>query len=814
MTAIKKNTRKKKLDPIENNQELVEDFKENIIPVDISAKVEQSYLDYSMSVVLSRALPDSRDGLKPVHRRIIYAMQKLSLLNTPTPKKSARVVGDVLGKYHPHGDSAVYEAMVILSQSFKTRYPIIDGQGNWGSIDDPKSFAAMRYTECRLTPMGEVLLRDLPYDTVNFNNNFDGTEIEPSVLPASIPLNIINGTSGIAIGVSTDYPSHNLTEIVDACIDYLKRPTKANLETTLDIVKGPDLPNGGRLVHTPEEIKNIYRTGKDSFKVRAVYDVVQHSNKKGDFSLSFSQFSPDTSPESILTEIGKLLNPENFCEKNKKPTPAQLKMKSVFNNLIDTIIDESSDGVALITIKNKNKDISPEQLSEALYKNTKLEKTIKFNMINIVDFKPMELNIFEYIVSWVKFRLSVMKRRFQFLLKKTKARIHILEGRLLVIDNIQKIIKLITESEDPKTDLMNKFKLSEIQADDILNMKLGSLSRLARFSIEDEMKKLIKDQERYEKLIEDEKTLRKEAIKELEQDKKSYGDERRTIIQEAGKPVEDIVDSLVLDKVSDENIVIALSEYGWLSWKSAKQLNFNASDFKFKSGDTIKKFVVGNRAQQIMLIDNKGKSYSINLNDLSGRNGAEATNKWLKSSNKIIDIILSEDMEKDKYIIASSEGYGFISKASDILTKMSSGKNLITISEKSETLPTVKVPNEIGDKQVAVILSSSNKFVAYPINNIKELAKGKGVSLMGYAKGEKILSVGITDPNGCIKVINEKGEIFEINWKQIQKILISERKSTAKGKEINKLKNISQFYFEEFDISAKTKEESDNIQEE
>lgn len=798
MTATKRNSKTKKEEVI-----LDPDFKENIVQVDIAEKVEQSYLDYSMSVVLARALPESKDGLKPVHRRIIYAMQKLGLLNTPTPKKSARVVGDVLGKYHPHGDSAVYDAMVILSQNFKTRYPIIDGQGNWGSIDDPKSFAAMRYTECRLTPIAETLLRDLPYDTVNFNSNFDGTEIEPSVLPASIPLNIVNGTSGIAVGVSTDYPSHNLVEIIDATIDYLKRPTKANLETTLDIIKGPDLPNGGQLLHTEEEIKNIYRESKGSFKIRAIYEVVNHSNKKGDFSLVFSQFNPDTSPESILMEIGKLLNPEMYCEKNKKPTSEQLKMKAVFSNLIDTIRDDSSDGEYLITIKNKNKEISPEQLAEALYKNTKLQKNISFNMVNIVNSKPIELNIFDYIVNWVKFRLSVMKRRFEFLLKKTKARIHILEGRLLVIDNIDKVIKIIRASDDPKVDLMNKFKLSEIQAEDILNMKLGSLSRLGRLSIEEELAKLRKDQEKYELFIQDEKALRKEAIKELESDKKTYGDARRTIIKVETNTVPDIVENLVLDKTSDENIVIALSEYGWISWKAAKQLNFNESDFKFKAGDSIKKIVVGNRAQTLLLIDNKGKSYSISLNDLSGRTGAEATNKWFKSSNKMIDIILPEDIEKGKYIISSSEGYGFIAKSMDIFTKMTAGKNLINISEQSEVLTAVKVPEVIGEKQVAVILSSENKFVAYPINNIKELAKGKGVSLMGYNKGEKVLSVGITDDNGDIKIVNDKGEISTITWKQIQKIMIAERKSTAKGKEINKLKNISGFYFEESDISAK-----------
>jgi topoisomerase-4 subunit A len=333
-------------------------------------------------------------------------------------------------------------------------------------------------------------------------------------------------------------------------------------------------------------------------------------------------------------------------------------------------------------------------------------------------------------------------------------------------------------------------------------MKLGSLSRLGRLSIEEELAKLRKDQEKYELFIQDEKALRKEAIKELESDKKTYGDARRTIIKVETNTVPDIVENLVLDKTSDENIVIALSEYGWISWKAAKQLNFNESDFKFKAGDSIKKIVVGNRAQTLLLIDNKGKSYSISLNDLSGRTGAEATNKWFKSSNKMIDIILPEDIEKGKYIISSSEGYGFIAKSMDIFTKMTAGKNLINISEQSEVLTAVKVPEVIGEKQVAVILSSENKFVAYPVNNIKELAKGKGVSLMGYSKGEKIISVGITDENGDIKVIDEDKKITTINWKQIQKVMIAERKSTAKGKEINKLKNISGFYFEESDISA------------
>lgn len=806
MTATKKTKEKKEKN---KKEDVIDDnFVENIIDVELSEKVEQSYLDYSMSVVLDRALPNSHDGLKPVHRRVIYAMQKLGLLNTPTPKKSARVVGDVLGKYHPHGDSSVYEAMVILSQNFKTRYPIIDGQGNWGSVDNPGSFAAMRYTECRLTPIAEALLRDLPFDTVNFVDNFDGTEREPSVLPTSIPLNIINGSSGVAVGVSTDYPSHNLVEVVDACIDYLKRPTKANLETTLDIIKGPDLPNGCQLLHTPEEIKEIYRENKGPFKARARYDVVQHSNKKGDFSLVFKEFTPNTSPESILAEIGKILNPELHLAKNKKVTAAQLKLKAAFNALIDRINDESADGEASCSVKNKNKDISPEQLAETLFKNTSLQTNISFNSINIVNLRPKRLNIFEYIVNWAKFRLNVMKRRFEFLLKKTKARIHILEGRLLVIDNLDAVIKIIRNSEDPKEDLIKKFKLSEIQAEDILEMKLRSISRMAKLVLEEELAKLKKDEARYELLISDEKVLRKEAIKELEADKKQFGDERRTLIKAVNDDLPDLIENLVLDKTSDENIAVSLSEYGWLAWKSAKQLTFNDSDFKFKATDRIKRTLVGNRAQTLMLIDNKGKSYSLNLNDLSGKNGAEASNKWFKTTNRMSEIIIPNDLEKEKYLLSTSEGYGFITTSADIFSRMTAGKNLITMSDQAELLRPICIPENPTEKQVVVILSSANKFVAIPINSIKEMPKGKGVALMGYKNDEKILSVGLTNEDGEITVIDENNYKTIISWKQIQKVLSAERKSTNKGKEINKMKNLVGFFVEEPTVDNSDKEET------
>lgn len=493
-----------------------------------------------------------------------------------------------------------------------------------------------------------------------------------------------------------------------------------------------------------------------------------------------------------------MLAPETRA-KDKKISKKQLHLKQVFGNLIDDFSDESEDQNYSVSIKNKNKDITPEQLASLLFENTRLETTVPFRMLNLVDDKPASLDIFSYIVRWCEFRLKTMKRRFEFLLKKAQDRIHILEGRLIVIDNIEKVIKIIKNSEQPKEDLIKKFKLSEIQASDILEMKLRSVSRLSLNSIVDELESLKKDEARYEILINDEKALRKEAIKELESDKKKFGDERRTKFAEPNKQEEssqNLTETLLLDKIADENVVVALSEYGWISWKAAKQLNYSDADFKFKNGDAIKKIILGNRSQNLNFIDSKGKSYSLSLNSLSGRSGAEATNKWFKSTNKMIDIMIPENMETEKYIVSSTEGYGFITTANDMFTKMTSGKNLLNVSKDHSALPAVKLPENPTDKQVVVIMSSSGKFTAYPFNTIKEMSKGKGVALMGYKDGERIISVGVTNENGEISVIDENKNVDIINWKQIQKVLISERKSTNKGKDIPKLKNPVSFYVE------------------
>lgn len=765
----------------------------NTTDVNLGIYSKESYLQYAMSVVKGRSIPYVQDGLKPVHRRILYTMKTLKLFSSANLTKSARVVGEVLGKYHPHGDSSVYNAMVLMSQWFYLRYPLVHGEGNWGTREGDAA-AAMRYTEAKLTPFAESLLSELSWDTVDFQPNYDGKETEPVLLPARLPLLLLNGSEGIGVGLATDIPSHHIKEIVEASIYLFKNP-KATIDDILNIITGPDFPTGGQLINSPEEIKKIYKEGKGNFRLRARWRIEYAPNKK-DWTIVFYEIPQSTNINKIILQIEDLLNPklpvsndkkekkEKKGAKEKKLSQKQLALKRFFGDLIDQVQDLSDEETRL-TITPKNRKQDPEQLVSGLLAHTDLESNTSLNFVAVnSEGNPKLDNIFSWFTQWCEFRLTTLRRLFQDQLNKIEHRLHILNGRLIVLDHILAVVKLITESENPKEDLMNTYELSDIQAEDILEMRLRALSRMEKESILNEHKKLSKEQSRLSKILSSENNIKKEAIKELESDLAKYGDERRTLIQEA-KPsnANELVLEIVQDKASNENIAIAITERGWLSWKIAKNIEeVSDNDFKLKTGDSIKRKFFGNRDAVLMLLDQQGKGYSINLVDLPGKNDSNAFSAFIEPGAKIVDGIMG--YAEEHFLIAGQNGYGFVVKGNSWISKTKSGKSLINLAPGEFPIQPLLVPlsDNIDEnkKQIVVTLASDGKSVAISLPEIKVLNKGRGVALMGLGKEAKLLDVALVKTDGTVILKNEENE-FSVSNKEIQKVLKT-RSSSHKGK--------------------------------
>ncbi len=660
---------------------------------------ENAYLDYSMYVILDRALPFIGDGLKPVQRRIIYAMSELGLKSSAKFKKSARTVGDVLGKFHPHGDSACYEAMVLMAQPFSYRYPFIDGQGNWGAPDDPKSFAAMRYTESKLSRYADLLLGEINQGTVNWTDNFDGSLQEPENLPAQIPNLLLNGTSGIAVGMATDVPPHNLREVVSACIQLLNQPA-TDLDSIMEILPAPDYPTDAYIVSSKADIKQIYNTGSGSVKMRATYQ-----KEKGNIVIEALPFQ--TSGSKIITQIADQMR--------KKKLP-----------LVEDIRDESDHkNTTRIVIVPRSNRVDIDTLMLHLFATTDLEKNYRVNM-NVIglDGKPQVKPLIPIIKEWLTYRIQVVTNRLNYRLDKILARLHILDGLLIAFLNIEEVIAIIRTQDKPKPVLMSQFNLSEIQAEAILELKLRHLAKLEEIRIQDEQKELAKEKEKLELLLSSDARLKTYIKKELKAIIEDFDDDRRSSINS------NIVQAQAFnedDLVPVENVTVVLSDNGWV--RSAKGHDIDPTTLNFKSGDNYLTSAKGRSNKSVIFLDSTGRSYALTANSLPSARGQgePLTGKLTPPADaKFVDVVMGDDDQN--ILLTSNVGYGFITTIGDLFSKKKAGKSSLSLSSTSKVMKIVKVDDL--EKQFVAVATNSGRLLIFPVSELPVLSKGKGNKLI------------------------------------------------------------------------------------
>ena len=666
---------------------------------------ERAYLDYSMYVILDRALPFVGDGLKPVQRRIIYAMSELGLKSTAKFKKSARTVGDVLGKFHPHGDSACYEAMVLMAQPFSYRYPFIDGQGNWGAPDDPKSFAAMRYTESKLSPYADLLLSEINQGTVDWIDNFDGTIKEPKQLPAQVPNLLLNGTSGIAVGMATDMPPHNLIEVISACIQLLEKPS-TDLESLLKILPAPDYPTNAFIVSSKEELYQMYETGNGSVKMRASY-------VKEDGEIIIEALPYQTSGAKVIAQIATQM-------RNKKLP------------LVDDLRDESDhENPTRIVIVPRSNRVDCDQLMLHLFATTDLEKNYRVNM-NVIglDGKPQVKPLIPLLKEWLQFRMQVVVNRLNSRLNKIIDRLHILDGLLIAYLNIDEVIAIIRSEEKPKPVLIKKFKISEIQAEAILELKLRHLAKLEEIKIKSEADELNKERQSIELLLSSEARLKTYIKKELRVILEEFGDKRRCQVISGVVTAQAFNDE---DMIPAENVTVVLSEKGWV--KAAKGHEIDSSSLNYKSGDAFLKDAKGRSNKMAIFLDSTGRSYTLLANSLpSARGQGEPLTGRLTPpiGAEFIDVVMGDD---DQPIILSSDaGYGFISSLGNLQSKTKSGKHAISLSKQAKTMRVTKVDDV--DTDFLAVVTNRARLLIFPVSELPQLSKGKGNKLIQIKKDD------------------------------------------------------------------------------
>lgn len=701
------------------------EFQEDIIKQDLADHAERNFFEYALSVVKGRAIPFVHDGLKPVQRRILFSMKELHLSHTAKPKKSARVVGDVIGKYHPHGDSAVYEAMVRTSQDFSLRYPLVIGEGNFGSRDGDGA-AAMRYTEARLSSFSELFLSELDKGTVDWRSNYDNSSIEPSVLPCRVPNLLLNGASGIGVGIACEIPSHNLTETVDAAISLIKNPSMT-LDDLMTYIPGPDFPTGAQIISSSEEIKKVYHEGRGALRVRARH-VIENEGQKN-WRVVFYEIPYKVSCQQIMEELDDIFNPKPKDKNGKKIfTPEQLRLKNLFSGLIEKFTDGSDkDHAVRLVFEPKSYKQDPAEIVQNLLAYTSLESNHPVNLVAVgLDMNPCQKNLLTLLTEWTTFRIGTVQRRTQYEYDQAAKRLHILEGRQTILDHIEEVIQILKKAEKPKEDLMARFKLSEIQAEDVLEIRLRQLARLEHTKIANEIADLQNEIKRLSKLLESKTALKNQVIKELELDKKTYGDARRTIIQASEK----ITLKAVETPVSNEPITVAISEKGWIRAKPSHQLS--ASDFSFKTGDTVKHLFKISTLDYLFFFDEQGKVYSYPAKELPlSKSSAEAPiSSIIELSSRLI-YSLAIPLNR-KIVLASSSGYGFITKASDLISRVKGGKALISLDPGASMLMPF-VFNETVDlhQTLFTTLSSNGRLLGYRASEINEMTKGKGLALCG-----------------------------------------------------------------------------------
>jgi len=754
----------------------------------IESFAEDAYLAYAMKTVKDRAIPDVEDGLKPVQRRILYSMYQLKLLpRNAKPMKCARVVGDTIGKLHPHGDSAVYEAMVRMAQPFSLRYPLVHGEGNFGSRDGDGA-AAMRYTEARLAPISAALLDELSWDTVDFKPNYDNVLLEPVMLPARLPFLLLNGASGIAVGMATNLLSHNLNEVVDAVKLVINKP-KTNLDEIMAVMPGPDFPTGSRLVSPASEIRSAYETGRGSVRLRSTWHVEHYGKGNKDWRLVVTELPQDTSTAKIMVAIDALIDPKPREKDGKKLplTQDQLRLKKMFGDLIDEVRDSSDvSNPVRLTIEPKDRKSDPEALAMALCAYTDMEMTVSPNFVCVDrDGNPRQSGLMDWLRQWCDFRIDTVRRRCVDEKKRVDARLHILNGRLSILSMIDKVIKIIKDSSDPKKDLIDKFGLDEIQADDVLDMRLRQLANLEKTKIEAEHAELMLEQKRLSGILSDDKTLRKIVVKELDADAKLFGDARRTKLEPSEPAAKTSASSSpeMTALLAPEPVAVALTERGWISWRPAKSLEEARSlDYKVKQGDAVKRVYFGDRAHQLLLVGISGRGYAIRLTDLPSKSDTAPLNQFfdLQSDEKLVEAVIAKP--DDKFLVAGSEGYGFIVKASDWMNRMKAGKAFITLQKDEEPLPPIPLDGYNEETAKVMALSTDGRAVGFPLKDVKMIPKGKGVGLIGLAPGHKLSDLVVLNDNEQLLLSKSTKPINPQDWLTF----IGSRSAGKKGKSLHK----------------------------
>lgn len=714
-----------------------EDDGESILLHESAAR---DYLEYAVAVVKGRALPDVKDGMKPVQRRVLFAMRELGLDASAKPVKSARVVGDVIGKYHPHGDTSAYDAMVRVAQPFSLRYPLVDGQGNFGSRDGDGA-AAMRYTEARLTPIAELLLGELGEGTVDFQPNYDGSFDEPAFLPARLPFSLLNGASGIAVGMATEMPPHNLKEVANAAIHKILHPA-AEVEELMAHLPGPDYPGGGQIISSNAEIANAYKTGRGSLRVRARYEIEEMA--RGAWQVVFKELPPGVSSAKVLAEIGALLNPLPKAGK-KTIEQAAAQLKALFASQLDKARDESGkdDDVRLVFEPASSRQDRDEFVA-LLLAHTSLETTAPINLVAVgLDGRPCQKSLTDLIGEWCQFRLTTVERRTKFRLEKANDRIHILEGRHIVFLNIDEVIRIIRESDDPKEALIARFNLSDRQAEDILEIRLRQLARLEGIKIEQELAKLHEEKSGLEKLLASDTLLRKRVIKEIEADAAKHGDERRTVIQPAAMASRSEVAA-----VADEPVTVIVSEKGWARVRQGHGLEL--SGLAFKDGDRLGSVHECRSVDSLALLASDGRAYTVSVASLpDGRGMGAPLSSFVELGNSRIAHVLAGKPEEE-LLIAKTSGYGFLCTLADLFSRQKAGKSFLTLEEGAAILPPVKVPAQPPQTHLAA-LSSDGRLLIFPLEQMKHLSGGKGVQIMGLKDTETLTQV-LTSPGPVIKI--------------------------------------------------------------
>jgi len=689
------------------------------------------YLQYAVSTVKDRALPRVADGQKPVQARILYAMWEMNGRAGTPRKKSARVVGDVLGKFHPHGDASVYDAMVRIAQDFSLRYPLVDGEGNFGSRDGDEP-AAMRYTEARLTKFAEVLLAELDSGTVDFAPNYDGSMVEPQVLPARLPVVLLNGASGIAVGMATEIPSHNLTEVANAAMALIREP-ELTLAGVMKYVKGPDFPGGGQIITPRAEMREAYANGRGSVRVRARWTIERLA--RGQWQVAVHELPPGASSRKVLEEIEAITNPQPRTGK-KSLTPEQQREKQLMLSMLDRARDESdrTHPVRLVFEPKSSRQDENEFINLLLAK-TSMETNASINLVMVgLDGRPTGKNLKDILAEWLEFRFATVTRRSRFRLDKVLDRIHVLEGRLLVLLNVDKVIKLIRNSDDPGPDLMRVFKLTERQAEDILEMRLRQLAKLEHIKLEKELEGLNKEQKGLEKVLGSRKALEALVIGEIEADAKAFGDKRRTVIEESEKAV-------LETPVLDEPLTVIFSRNGWV--RARQGHGVDPSTLSFKEGDSLAALLPCRTVDPVIFLDSAGRAYSVDAGGLPSARGDGAPASSLvevQGGAKIMHCVAGK--VETRVLVASSGGYGFLCSIGDMVSNRRAGREFMSVDAGETPLAPFVYEEAAGNHVVA--LSANGRLLAFDIGEMRAMSKGRGVIVMGLDKGEKLLAAAVS----------------------------------------------------------------------